>query len=160
MFRSADDFSIPALFHETLSGEFKPRIDPKKRRHNLARLALATFVNGEDRSSNTRAYQPSWAEGVTAFAHFRKPFDCKGPAEELYAFALEAEGVATLGLRTARMYTIGFEETLYVGDGTWNWQTEQRYNIAFGTNLEAARDMVTKEAQTFFKAALAARTTA
>lgn len=77
MSRSGADIFVNPLFFEALSGEFTPPSDAQKRAHTLGRLAIATFIKGEQKIVNHGAttsgltntayikYSPSWAPEVT-----------------------------------------------------------------------------------------------
>ena len=80
------EFRPLGLLYDALSAEFAPPTDPSKRRHTLARLAVAACDKGQG-PDDYRSYTPSWAQNSYSVVEQpvpREPFDTQVSIGEGY----------------------------------------------------------------------------
>ena len=147
---------LPALFHEALTGDFRPATDPEGRTRKLSRLVIASFVKGERLPSDslvsryTKVYDPSWAPGVTSAISYHSEFG----HDTVGALSLSAEGLGLDPLNLRLVSQLDADETQFnqivVVSHDAEEVTAESLPIDYGDNLTLARRAITEQAQAFF----------
>lgn len=152
---TSESLKINPLFGDVLGGTFRFPVGDGGKDHTAARLAVATYVKGDQddvlaheyefmgssRLLAARNYRPSWAQHVAARVLYR-PFFVGGEVQhDVAAFGLRAE---------QRSLTIATKEDLVFMNIDVGPENVNKQRVLSLEGVDAIQRLVTQEVQLFF----------
>lgn len=146
---SREDLFVRPLFFDSLSGEFLPPTDEKKRLHTLGRLAYATFQPEhelpQDEEQSLFVYDIPWAAG--AVSRIVCSIDIHSGKYAMGALTLHADGIDYVAFHDTNGIPGNLGQFLLVDEGG---RRETHFPLNLGDPLNIAKQFVANRAQAFF----------
>ena len=153
--RSTANLFMRPLATEALSGEFRPPSDPQRRKHTLARLAVATFTDGEGEVTSTGVIvrrRPLWAPVVEASVECDRITGTDG-SDNLILSALKLRDPrlrgASLSITFPTELSWHTPEIIVIDSAT-----DARLALGLNEGPDWTRTLITDAAQRFFDSAV------